>query len=702
MEDETEGKSSSRDKDYSQQKGMREQLSEVYSTVCKGWDDKKSQSDDIRRCWDVYNCNITDQQAYNGSSKVFIPLVHDAVEAQVTRHVNTLFPPTGRAVEVVSETGDIPHALIAMQEHYVRKAGVRQAVESMIRGGYVSGQFSLYLSWKERTRFVTSKVMRAAAQTELGTDIEGSEFEDIDSDRELKQGTPDVMVLATEDLLILPATADTIEDAELVAVRKRITKAALKAKIASGEYSKDAEQLLAQFGATARNQDPDPDKQANDAAGVKVDGATKFAVVYEVWTKLKVDGERRWCVVDFGGSDLVLRCKRNPYWCDRVPVLSLPRAKIGGSIWGQSAIAGGVEKLQYTANDAWNMGMDSAQYALLPIVMTDPEKNPRVGSMVLAMAAIWETSPNDTKFAAFPQLWKDALQLVAVNRDQIMQSLSVNPAMMPHGNAGKKPSAAQAAQETQQAVENTAMPVGDLEASILAPMLQWFYDLDAQFRDDELMVETFGELGIQARMQMVPAQQSGERYLFKWYGSEGLRSAQQIQQMIATMNVLRGVPPDQLGGRRFDIAPIMEHIVETVFGPRLAPRILIDQRDQLSLPAALENQMLLNNLPVQVHMLDDDAQHLQEHNAAAMATGDPQGAFRAHMAQHLQQLQKKAGGQQGGQPQQGRPQPGGAPPPGQTPPGAQPGQPRPVQAPPGAVHRDQMPLAQPRPHGGLA
>lgn len=702
-----EEKGVERNKDYAKQAKVQEQLADLYDTINKGWDDKKSQSDDIRRCWDVYNCVLGDQQAYSGSSTVFIPLVHDAVEARVTRFVNTLFPPTGRTVGVTSESGDTPQATLALLEHYVTKANVRQSVEAMIRGADISGQYNLYLSWKETTRHVTRKVQKASVEDEFGNPVEGSEVEDIEQDEELTTGRPDVMVLATEDLLILPATCDHIEDAETVVIRKRLTKGAIKAKIKSGEYDKEAgETLLGRFGSEQNPQDPNPDKQATEAAGVKSDGAAKVAVVYEAWSKLKIGGERRWCVAEFGGQDIYLACKRNPYWNDKVPVLSLPRAKVAGSVWGQSAVAGGVEKLQYTANDAWNMGMDSAQYALLPIVMTDPEKNPRVGSMVLAMSAIWETNPNDTKFASFPALWKDALSLVAINRDQIMQSLSVTPAMMPHGNAGKKPTQAQAAQEQQVALEATALPVTDIEEGILAPMLEWFMELDAQFRDDELMVETYGEMGIQARMEAIPPSQMGERYLFKWYGSEGFRSAQQVQQMIATMNVLRGIPPQQLNGRKLDVSAILEHITLTVFGPRMAPRILVDQRHQLQVPPMLENRMLLNGLPVPVHATDDDIQHLQIHDQIAAGSGDPSGHIREHMMAHMAQLKEKTA--QAAGPQQGAPGiPGGAQGPANPQPGvagaprigAQPGQPRPVQAPPGAVHQDQMPLAMPRARG---
>jgi hypothetical protein len=70
----------------------------------------------------------------------------------------------------------------------------------------------------------------------------------------------------------------------------------------------------------------------------------------------------------------------------------------------------------------------------MPIVMTDPEKNPKVSSMVLGLAAVWETSPNDTQFAEFPELWENAMAARQACQAQIFQTLGVNPAMIPQGH----------------------------------------------------------------------------------------------------------------------------------------------------------------------------------------------------------------------------------------------------------------------------
>jgi hypothetical protein len=160
--------------------------------------------------------------------------------------------------------------------------------------------------------------------------------------------------------------------------------------------------------------------------------------------------------------------------------------------------------------------------------------------------------------------------------------------------------------------------------------------------------------------------------------------------MIATLNVLRGIPPQQLNGRTLDVGPVLDSIVDIVYGPRLGPRVLKDARSQMSVDPAVENAMMRGNMPASVSPLDDDAHHIEMHHHAASAIGDPTGLFAAHITKHQQSMAMKSqamqpqGGQQG--------MPGGGPPgvPGQPRPGAQPQAPTGAQQPAGAVHPDQM------------
>ena len=210
--------------------------------------------------------------------------------------------------------------------------------------------------------------------------------------------------------------------------------------------------------------------------------------------------------------------------------------------------------------------------------MTDPEKNPRVGSMVLNVAAIWETNPNDTKFAQFPPLWKDAFAIVQSAKDQIFQTLGVNPAMMPHQVTapGKKPNQAQIANEQQVDILTTADVVTGVEGEILTPLLQWFVALDHQYRDKMMTIRAFGEMGVEAEMEEIEPIQMDRRFEFRWFGVEAARNAQQMQQQMAGLNVVRNLPPTAYPGYELKLAPAISQFIENLFGPRLASQIFVD------------------------------------------------------------------------------------------------------------------------------
>jgi hypothetical protein len=189
-------------------------------------------------------------------------------------------------------------------------------------------------------------------------------------------------------------------------------------------------------------------------------------------------------------------------------------------------------------------------------------------------------------------------------------------------------------------------------------------------------------------MQSIPKNSWDERYFFQWTGTDFVLNMQRMQQQIATMNVLRGVPPQQLQGFRVDVTPILEKLVDNVFGSELGSRILIDERNKFSVPPQVEDEMMHNGIDVDVHESDDDMQHIQQHQSAAQATGDPHGLERTHLRKHMAALQKKRQMAAPPPPQQGQPGApgGGAPGMAGTPRlGAQPAPQRPVQQPPGAI-----------------
>src|SRR5260370_123628 len=286
---------------------------DIYKDIEKGFMDQWERSNNTLDYWDIYNCNLGSKQFYSGNSKIFAPIVHDAINARKTRFVNQIFPASGKHVEVTGSE-DRPQGLTSLLEFYIRKAKLRTRVmPGLVRNGDIEGQYKIMMHRVENHRHV-------AMRTKKSPKIDGMPIEG----------------------------ADEIED--------------------SGQ-----EEIIHAYP--------------------RVEG---------------VEEERRLCRVRFGSDEIVLSVKRNPYWCDKCPILSAAVEQVEGSFKGAPKIKF-VESMQYQANDAINEGMDSAAYALLPIIMTDPARNPRTGSMVLNVAAVWEVDSQSARVAQFSRVGEEGI-----------------------------------------------------------------------------------------------------------------------------------------------------------------------------------------------------------------------------------------------------------------------------------------------------
>jgi hypothetical protein len=437
-----------------------------------------------------------------------------------------------------------------------------------------------------------------------------------------------------------------------------------------------------------------------DAAGIK--GGGKHILGYETWTCLDLPEGRRLIKSFYGGHGLVLGATRNPNWNDRCSLISAAVEKVAGAFKGQSPVAA-VDTIQYHANDTANQAADSATYSMLPIIMTDPAKNPRTATMVLNLAAIWECDPQSTQFAQFPKLWQDGIQLILADTQLAFQTLGVNPAMLPQqtGRAGAKRNQAEIALEQNVDLLTTAEACSVVEEGILTPAAEFMLDLDQQYRSDHLTVRMFGELGLAARLERVPPLQRRARINLTWFGVEQAKNAAQMQQQIALLNVARGMEgPLKAAGYMLNPAPALEAAFGAIFGWRRGRQILVDQRAQLTVAAETEDRMLIEGFQLPVQPLDPDPEHIQSHMQVLQETGDPHGTIRLHIALHMAQMQKKAGmaqtaamGAPGQGPPPGGPPGGGPPQPQGTPPGAQPAPPRLVKGPAGMIPPESLPAA---------
>lgn len=665
-------------------------LLELYKDVEMGYENQYDRSNTQMDYWELYDCKLGMRQYYAGNSKIFVPIVHDAIQARTTRFSNQIFPQNGRYIEVTTMDGELPHGEMSLVEHYIRKAKLRTVVvPALLRNGDVEGQYNVYVSWETRTRHVTYRKPRP----ELTGD-DGETPDDVVHEV-IKEGRPCVEVLADADVLVLPHTSETIGAALAaggsVTILRRWSKAKIEQMIEDEQIIDDAgDTLLTEMAGEKAAVAINKQKVVVDSAGIKIgQGGAKHALVYETWTNLTIGNEKRLCRIYYGSEKIVLAARRNPNWSDKINLFSCAAEKIQGVFKGKSKLVP-CEQIQIYANDAINEAADSSMFSMMPIVMTDPERNPRIGSMVLSLAAVWECDPNSTVFAKFPDLWKAGFEIVASCKAQIMQSLSVSPAAITQSGTQKaKPSQADIAREQQVDILTTADAVTLIEEGILTPVANFMVEMDHQYRNEKIMIRQYGEKGLRARMDWVDPIQMDKKLFYRWFGVEQARSAMQMQQQISFANVLGSIPPEKYPGHRLNLVPMITQMVENVFGPRLAPLIFEDEKAQMTIPADVENEWLVKfNLNLAIHPMDEDAQHMQEHAKALEQTGDPLGNIRQHMARHQFQMQMKQQAMLAQQVQQmggGPPGGGGG---GGPRPGGQAKPPRGGQGPPGMVNRD--------------
>lgn len=697
-------------KNWVEDADVLEEATKMVRKIVKCYDNKYDYNDNCTQYWSIYNCETDDNARYEGNNDCYIPAVRDALNARTKRALAQLFPVNHKHVDAVGPTGDTPFALLSLAEHYIRSTKLKRVARTCLIAGDVTGNWNLYVDWLQRKRNI-KEIIRKPAMLES---IDGNPMsvEDHDSmnesieNKEIIEEGPEVTVVASEDIAVYPPTVDDIDKAEATGVKLRLSHdrvlIMLEEGVFAGEDAEDAADMIDNAPKGRYN----PSKKRVEQMGVHTEGSWKFLEVMEICCDVKLDGKRKESALIYAtGDSVVLGIIENPFLSKKNPLISAAVEPVSGSFFGMSKIEP-VKKQQWALNDYWNMGQDSAQYALLPIIMTDPLANPNYNSMTMGLAAIWLTNPKSTEFVNFPPLWKDALSMCQAIKTQIWEDLDVNDAMLGKMPAGRKNNA-MIGNMQQEAQINIIDHAKSFEDCILNPLIERMMELDKQFRTEKIAVETMGEVGYKAQVQQIEPQQWGITYNYRWVGTAYQMNMQRLQQMIAWVNVLRGIPPQQLNGLTLDVTPLLKFGTDYMFGPEVAPKLLVDNRNMFTIPADEENVMLHNGLKVVTHEADNDAQHIQSHQRVAMFTTDPQGLIREHIMAHQQQLeakmQKQMAQQGGGQGLIGAPGgqvPGGGGAPGMagTPqPGAQPVGPRQgAQAPPGAIRPDQMPGAEGR------
>lgn len=693
---------------------LRKRLAEkLWNDIKRGFENQGERADRIQDYWDAYNCRLNMNQYYNGESEIFVPIVRDAINARATRGSNQLCPQGGEYIEAVATDGSRPAAIIDMLHEYMGDDFPVDIVEPLLKTGDIEGQYNVYVDWMEIRRRIVSRETRGPTM-ELGgveQEMPGEEIEDIVEEDIIEQ-KPVCEILHDTDVLVLPSTADTVEEAlasgGMAVVLRRWSKGKVEKMIDAGHITDaDGKALLDQMqGAAAKEsgQPPDTEKLLNEVSGVRKKGTEAW--VWECWTHLPLsdvgkyneDGEDHLCRIFFGPDQMALGCVRNPNWNDRVPLGSWPVEKVPGVFKGKSQVEP-VISLQYEANDAANEGADVAHRSAIPVVFRHPAASNQ--PLIMNIGAVWDVDPNHIKFAEFPDLTPRAITRIQYCIQQIFQTLGVNPSMLPQQTNMSRRNQAQVAQEQQVDLLTTAIMTRRM-ASIMTWVMGWWVDLDYQYRDQDITVKTHGKQGVSVNMEAIAPFKTRTFYRFRWWGADQARfNAATFQQITAYLNVIASPQMQQqlqAAGKRVDFVPMLEMASSALLGPKYGALTIIDERANLSLDPEVENQMMTDGFSVPISPFDQHMQHIQAHQRAMQMTGDPRGNLRVHLQRHLiaSQAQQMAGMMQAMQQQQ---QPGNQQGQGQrrgngaAKPGSQPAGQRPMRGPPGMIAPEQLPAA---------
>src|SRR5262249_10132739 len=201
-----------------------------------------------------------------------------------------------------SSDGTTPWDVIALVSGYIRRGKVKTKVfKPLIRNGYVEGQFNLLLDWNEIRRLIVSREIHGP-RIDLGPDEYSSKIESQRTiappggqgptpynateielpanddnaiediiEEEIIEGMPFAQVLHDCDVLVLPHSSDSVEEAlengGVVVIVERWTKETIDQRIKDGIIRKEEGEMLKKEMRHVSELAQDPSKSLNEAVG---------------------------------------------------------------------------------------------------------------------------------------------------------------------------------------------------------------------------------------------------------------------------------------------------------------------------------------------------------------------------------------------------------------------------------------------------
>lgn len=626
-------------------------LDRTWPKIEQFFNDQQAFAENLQQYWAAWACEELESM-YDGIHDLFLPTVHDAIEAGVKRDMSVVFPTSKVWVGVLGANSDAAVGVQRMTNAHLINNGFMDTMRLGIRTARITGNIIVYVDW------VTEK--REIPQLD---DTTGEEF----MAEELLHEGPIFRAVQTENFIILPIMS-TIQKAHLVGERRWVSEEDFEDRLEDGYYIADKAftKELEHFG-------DNPDQKnifdaKNTGIGVRVTQGIKMIGVVDVFMDVDIGNGKEPCVVTFT-RNRVLRIVKNPFRRGKRPYFAAVRKDAGTGFFGHGD-AQFVKPFNIAANDLINQGLDSATYAVNPIFRVQPDKSPNWKTFLLAPGAMWVGGMVEP--IQIENLAPQAYELVMGLKQQVAETMGLVPPV-PSSTPGRKAPATINAMMQAELQMQEADWIRNLESNVLVPICKFLLELDQDNRQEHIV---FAES--EAEFRVIEPHLVGREFIWEWRGSTQASNPVKIQQVMTALNILSKIPPGALGDKEINIAPLLDYLFGTLLGLPNQDEIIRDSN--ISIDPHIENFALMKEVTLPVNKGDNDEQHIQVHSMVQTQ------ASQLHNQQHVAQMLKKKQAQ--AQQMMGRTGPGGqgpmVNPPGSQPPNPTPkgsGMPQPGQAP---------------------
>lgn len=527
-----------------------------------------------------------EEQAYQGTSNLYIPAGRRIIDTLVANAVAMTFPSDDAfSVEAIDE-GDHDQEAIevkALLQSGLEKAKLRANADAFYRLFFICGNAVYKTRWHERKY----KVMKKAKSKGF---VPGSSAE-----QELLAYKPEEVtafcgpvadIVHPGNFFAWPENVLDLRDAYIQFETFTRALSDLKREAKERQYPKDeldkcngdqrddnkvivdSMNLVGQ-GMSTVNSD-------GDRAGVPLIDLTEVWMDFDPEKSPEEDGyDPVPFLITFTAGGQVLRVVEN-IRADKTPPYHLARlGKIQGRLWG-SGIAEAIQPLQQLLNDQTNQAMDCARYSLNPYALFNPDLvhgklpalEPGIAIPVVNIkeSIMWDRPP--------VELIQGAAALMSQTTSW-MQDYGMSPPVLMGGAApGRAQRSATGVSASQQ---NAMRPLNEIvrsvEEEVWEPILKDFYTLFQQFGTTEVSIK-FGK----SIKKLTPAELAQD-YYFKWLASQQATNQQVKSQQITQLLSIIGNPglSQALGanGVKANPVPLIKRLIREGFGFRDADEIIV-------------------------------------------------------------------------------------------------------------------------------